>query len=130
MRIGVPTNDGKTISEHFGRSAAFLVFEIEDGQIKACETRKNGMQHLHEQRACDHAATGSTPHTHEGILSALAGCDVVICAGMGRGAAEALRAGGVGRIVVTAAGPAEEIVAAYLAGKLAPGTKSFCHCSH
>ena len=27
MKVAVPTNDGTTKSEHFGRSAAFLVFE-------------------------------------------------------------------------------------------------------
>ena len=29
MKIAVPTNDGVTMSHHFGRSAAFLVFDVE-----------------------------------------------------------------------------------------------------
>ena len=39
MRIAIPTNDGASISEHFGRSAAFLIFEIENGQIKRRDSR-------------------------------------------------------------------------------------------
>ncbi len=49
MRIAVPTNDGKPISEHFGRSASFLVFEVESDQVKNRETRINEMQHSHKQ---------------------------------------------------------------------------------
>ncbi len=29
MRIGFPTNDGKTISQHFGRSKSFLIYDTE-----------------------------------------------------------------------------------------------------
>ena len=39
MRIAVPTNDGTSISEHFGRSAAFLIFETENGKIKSRSQR-------------------------------------------------------------------------------------------
>lgn len=39
MRIAVPTNDGITVSPHFGRSAGFLVFEIEERRIKSREMR-------------------------------------------------------------------------------------------
>jgi predicted Fe-Mo cluster-binding NifX family protein len=52
----------------------------------------------------------------------------VICAGMGSRAAEALKANGVAQIVVTAPGPAEETVSAFLAGKLTRKTDSFCAC--
>ena len=64
------------------------------------------------------------------ILSALEGCEVVICAGMGSRAAAALKAGGVTQIVVTTPGPAEDTVSAFLAGKLAGQVKDFCACHH
>ena len=128
MRIALPTNDGTSISEHFGRSAAFLIFEIENGQIKAREMKTNGAHHA--QGACDQHSTASKAHSHAGILAAIKGCEIVICAGMGSRAAEALKAGGVTQIVVTKAGPAEEIVSAFLAGKLIHKTESFCACRH
>ena len=64
MKIALPTNDGVTISEHFGRSASFLIFEIENGQIKSRELKTNGMEHSHAQGACDHHSAESKPHSH------------------------------------------------------------------
>ena len=129
MKIAVPTNDGATISEHFGRSANFLIFEIENGQIKSRELKTNGMEHSHAQGACDHHSAESKPHSHAGILAALEGCGLVICAGMGQRAAEALRNCGT-QIVVAPPASAEETVVAYLAGKLTPQTERFCQCQH
>lgn len=129
MRIAVPTNDGATISEHFGRSASFLIFEIENGQIKSRELRTNGMEHSHAQGECDHHSADNKSHSHAGILSALDGCEIVICAGMGQRAADALKGCGT-RIVVTSLASAEAAVSAQLAGKLTPKTESFCRCSH
>ncbi len=130
MRIAVPTNDGISISAHFGRSEGFLVFEIEDGRIRGREMRSNTMQHSHEQGACDHGSGGSEPHSHASILSALSGCDVVICAGMGWRAAEALKSGGIAEVVFAAPGLAEETVTAFLAGTLTAQEQSYCRCSH
>ena len=129
MKIALPTNDGVTISEHFGRSASFLIFEIENGQIKSRELRTNGMEHSHAQGACDHHSAESKPHNHAGILAAVEGCGLVICAGMDQRAAEALRSCGT-QIVVAPPASAEETVVAYLAGKLTPQTERFCQCRH
>ena len=129
MKIGIPTNDGTSISEHFGRSAAFLIFETENGQIKSRELKSNGEKHSHAQGACDHHSTEIKPHNHAGILAALEGCELVICAGMGRRAAEALQGCGT-QIVVVAPASADETVAAYLAGKLTTQKEDFCQCHH
>jgi predicted Fe-Mo cluster-binding NifX family protein len=126
MKIAVPTNDDRSISGHFGRSAAFLIFEIGDGVIRSRERRENAAHHTHAQGECGHA----TGDSHAGILSALAGCDVVICGGMGKGAANALKAGGITPVLTTATGPAESAVTDYLSGKLPAAGESICHCSH
>ncbi len=34
MKIAIASNDGKRISAHFGRSKGFVIFEIENGEIK------------------------------------------------------------------------------------------------
>jgi predicted Fe-Mo cluster-binding NifX family protein len=130
MKIAIPTNDGTSISEHFGRSAAFLIFETANGQIKSHEMKSNGHRHSHEQGNCGHGSAEGAQHSHQAILSALDGCDVVICAGMGQRAAQTLKSSGIAQIVFTSAGPAEEAVSAYLAGKLTPKTESFCRSSH
>jgi predicted Fe-Mo cluster-binding NifX family protein len=129
MKIAVPTNDGASIAEHFGRSAAFLIFETENGQIKSRELRSNNAQHSHGEGECHHHSAGEHPHSHAGILSTLDGCEIVICAGMGQRAVEALQSRGT-QIIFAAHAPAEETIAAFLAGKLAPVTKGACRCSH
>jgi predicted Fe-Mo cluster-binding NifX family protein len=131
MRIALPTNDGTSVSPHFGRSAGFLVFDIEEGQIQKREMIRNPSCHSHEEGACDRGSGESeSSHSHAGILSALAGCNVVICAGMGWRAAEALKSAGVAEVVFTAPGLAEETVTAFLAGTLAASNQAFCRCSH
>ena len=130
MRIAVPTNDGTRISEHFGRSAAFLVFEIENGRIQSRELRPNGMQHSHEQGSCGHGSQNQGQHSHAGILETLAGCDTVICTGMGARAAEALQTAGVTTVVAAATDSAENMIASYLKGDLAVSPNAFCRCRH
>jgi predicted Fe-Mo cluster-binding NifX family protein len=129
MKIAMPTDDGTLISNHFGRSASFLIYEIENGKVIGREVRQNGMHHTHEAGQCGPSSPASGPHSHAGILTALEGCDLVICAGMGEGAATALRARGMEILRVLPA-PAEDTVAAYLAGNLPVGEGGFCHCRH
>jgi predicted Fe-Mo cluster-binding NifX family protein len=130
MKIAIPTDDGATISPHFGRSAAFLVYEVEHGKITSRETRTNAMHHPHGDGDCSPGGGGHVPHSHGGILSSVEGCSVVICAGMGWRAADALKAAGVAEILNTVPGPAELAVAAYLSGVLPVSGQDFCRCSH
>lgn len=127
MKIAVPTNDGATLSQHFGRSAAFLVFEVEDGQIKSQEMRANLPHPSGPGAACGQEGGG---HNHPAMAAVLAGCDIVLCGGMGWRAAEALKAVGISLVPVAASGPAAEIVAAYVAGALVPAAESLCRCNH
>jgi len=129
MKIAVPTNDGLTISEHFGRSAAFAIFEIANGKITSRELRSKGEQHHHAPGDCGHHAEGAEHHKHAGILAVLEGCDTVICSGMGRGAAEALKGAGT-QVFVVAPAPVDDVVAAYLQGKVAARSEEFCPCKH
>jgi predicted Fe-Mo cluster-binding NifX family protein len=129
MRIAVPTNDGTSISEHFGRSAAFLIFETESGKIKSHRLTSNVGKHSHPQGEHKDPSTGVHFHDHTGILTTLQGCEMLICAGMGHGAAEALKGRGM-QIVFAPPGPADETVAAYLDGKLSAKEAGFCQCGH
>jgi predicted Fe-Mo cluster-binding NifX family protein len=130
MRIAVPTDDGVSVAAHFGRSASFLIFNVEDGQIQSQDLRPNAGQHSHVPGECQTGARPAGGHDHGRIVDSLTGCDVVICTGMGSRAAEALRSNGVKQILMTEAGPAADAVMAYLAGTLAAGNAGFCRCSH
>lgn len=128
MRIAVPTNDGRNVSEHFGRCAAFLVFEIEDGEVRGCETRANPAHRL--EGAGDCSSHGHAPHSHADLVSTLADCAAVVCGGMGRRAADALTAAGIAAVVAPPAGSAQDAVLAFARGELRPDNNALCRCSH
>ncbi|MDE3164810.1 MAG: hypothetical protein KGN36_03315 [Acidobacteriota bacterium] len=129
MRIAIPTNDGVTVSVHFGRSAGFVVFETDGGAIVGRELRANPAAHNHSERE-EHHQHGEHGHNHDGIVGALAGCDVVVCAGMGQRAADALRGAGIAAVVAAPAGTPEETLRAYLDGTLQTAGGGLCRCSH
>lgn len=130
MKIAIPTNDGTTISGHFGRSAAFLIFEVEDGTVTSRELRPNGQQHEHTQGSCGNHSHTHAEHSHAGILSALEGCQLVLCAGMGRRAADDLKAAGMTVLFTNSGQPAEALVGQYVRGELATTRHGACQCSH
>lgn len=130
MRIAVPTNDGTSVSDHFGRSAAFLVFEVDNGKIIRREIRTNAAQHSHSEGGCGETSGRHELHSHDAILTTLAGCDVVLCGGMGWRAAEALQSGGITPMMIAGPGSAEGAVTAYLAGDARPAADGYCRCEH
>jgi predicted Fe-Mo cluster-binding NifX family protein len=86
MKIALPTMDGTTISEHFGRCNAFLVFEVQDGTLKGHERRANA------ESAASHSC-GDQGHVHSDLSSLLSDCEAVIVKGIGPGALRAMAKG-------------------------------------
>ncbi len=120
MKIAVATEEGSTISAHFGRSPYFAVFEILDRTITDRSLRPNtftrharGETHQHG----DHQHGHGDPHAHESVAAGLGDCSVVISHGMGRKAWEDLRARGI-EMIVTDETDVEKAVSMYLAGQL------------
>ena len=127
MKIAIPTNDGINISAHFGRCREFLIFEVQNGQVKLIETRINAGCHEHGSGSSD---GGAQQHSHSGFVERLRDCDTVLCGGIGAGAVEALKAGGIPVVLVDTAGSAEQIVTAFQSGTLRPGSGGMCQCQH
>jgi len=128
MKVAIASEDGVTISHHFGRSACFIVFEAQDGKITNREKRSNTYTAF-ATGECDgqgHHAPNAT-HSHAGIVNALRDCGAVLCYGMGWRAAEDLKQNGIQAFVLAAEMSPEEAVAAFAAGKLAP-SGVFCRC--
>jgi len=129
VKIAVASLDGLSLSPHFGRSACFIVFEAADGKIVGRETRDNthtafakGECTGHEE----HPGTGET-HSHAAVVNALRDCSAVLCGGMGRRAAEELRASGIQTVVIEANLAPDEAVLGFLSGRL-KDTGGFCRC--
>jgi predicted Fe-Mo cluster-binding NifX family protein len=127
MKIALPTNDQVSLSAHFGRSAGFMVFDIEENSIRSSEFRPNGMVHNHALHDHSHHGGG---HDHGIFVSTLAGCSTVICGGIGGGAVAALQAGGIRVVLADAPALLDETVQSYLSGTLRTPQKGFCACRH
>lgn len=121
MKLAFVSDNGTTISRHFGRARQYLVVTLEEGQEVARETRVKGACHGHAHSAADehHGADGHTHDDdhHDDMLAAIADCDVVITGGMGAGMDQRLRAAGI-RAIRTRIQVVERAIQAFLDGEL------------
>lgn len=124
MNIAAITDDGKTISQHFGRAPYYLVMTVENGQIIRRELR-NKLGHAHfanqphgpDQPNQPHGMDGASHNKHIQMSEAIADCEALLCGGMGMGAYESMRALGI-RPVVTDIAAIDEAVMAYIEGNI------------
>lgn len=129
MRIAVATTDGVSLSQHFGQSKGFVVFEVEGSSVVSRELRTS-CDTPHNQGICNHEGENQPTHGHASALDLLADCGVVLCGGMGAGAAQSMMANGIKPVVMPGARSADDAVAAYLSGNFPLAEAGFCHCSH
>ena len=110
MKIAVPFEDGQ-IFQHFGRSAQFKFYEVQDSKILSSEVVSTNGQ------------------GHGALVGFLVqqGADVVLCGGIGTGAQVALMQAGI-QMFGGLSGAADAAVADYLAGKLV--FNADIHCTH
>jgi predicted Fe-Mo cluster-binding NifX family protein len=130
MKIAAITDDGKTISQHFGRATQYLVATIEDGKIVRRELRPKpghnqfaGETHHHDEH--HHQAHGMDASSHDKHLrmsDAIADCEALLCRGMGRGAYESMQQRGI-RPVVTDITSIEVALMAYVDGSIIDHTE-------
>lgn len=72
MKIAVASTDGKKVSEHFGHSAYFVLYEIKDGKVETREVLENRFahhagHHLHHRPENGYSyGHGHHNHNHEG----------------------------------------------------------------
>ena len=109
MRIAVTYENGQ-IFQHFGHTAEFKVFEVEDGKVVSSEI------------------IGSNGSGHGALASLLndRGIDVLICGGIGGGAQKALSERGI-ELCAGQSGDVDAAVEAYLRGEL---VNTGANCDH
>lgn len=124
MKIALITDDGQTISQHFGRAAHYLVVNIENSQEVQREMRdKLGHNHFASQEQGEHGHNqphGFDPASHNrhtSMAQAIADCEAIICGGMGAGAYESMRQLNI-KPVVTDLRKIDDAIQAYLTGRL------------
>ncbi|MFN2138692.1 MAG: NifB/NifX family molybdenum-iron cluster-binding protein [Candidatus Promineifilaceae bacterium] len=96
MKIALVTDDGQTISAHFGRATKYAVVTVEDGQVVASELRdkaghrdfQGNVQFSHDDHDHEHGH-GHGQHSaekHRIMFAAIPDCQVLLARGMGQGA--------------------------------------------
>ncbi len=108
MKIAAITDDGKTISQHFGRASHYMVVTIEDGKIINREMRdKMGHAQFQEEQHEEHHHEAGEKHgygvaadnRHGRMAESITDCGALLCRGMGMGAYENMKARNIQPVV-------------------------------
>ena len=102
MKIAVVTDDGNTISQHFGRASMYAVYTVEDGKIIQLELRdklghrqfsqeEQSRNHQHQDDSRGHGYGKHAEDKHRRMFANLKDCGVVLARGMGRGAYQGMQ---------------------------------------
>lgn len=129
MKIAAITDDGKTISQHFGRAPYYLVLTIEEGKIVNREMRSkmghnqfHDQTHVEEPHAAGHGMDAASHDKHASMADAISDCKALLCGGMGMGAYESMRRLNI-QPVVTDLQNIDEAAQAFIDGKLIDHTE-------
>jgi predicted Fe-Mo cluster-binding NifX family protein len=122
MKIAVVTEDGVTISRHFGRAPYYIVLTTEYGKVIGREQREKVAHgrgeggHVHVEGEA-HGFDEASRNTHNRMAEPILDCQVLLARGMGQGAFQGLTQAGIQPIITDIAN-IDEAVAAYLDGTL------------
>ncbi len=114
MKIALVTDDGQTISAHFGRARAYAVVTVEGGEIVGREIRPKSAPHLEGERhaADDGSHDSAAAHArHDQMLATITDCQYVVARGMGQGAYDRIVAAGLKPIITDLVHPDEAALA-------------------
>jgi predicted Fe-Mo cluster-binding NifX family protein len=127
MKIAVVTDDGNTISPHFGQARYYAVLTLEGQRVVGREMVDRGdtLRHVAEHEphqgmrgGLDCHGTGTAAAaTHLRMIEPIRGCQVLLARGMGWGARESLLEAGI-RPILTDITSLDEAVKAYLDGSI------------
>jgi predicted Fe-Mo cluster-binding NifX family protein len=124
MKIAAISEDGVTISQHFGRAPLYVVVTVEDGKVVSKEKRAkaghhtfSGSQHPETAPGERHGYDDGAQSRHATMAQSIDDCKVLIAGGMGWGAYDSLKSRGI-ETVVTDVNDIDKAVNLYLQGKL------------
>jgi predicted Fe-Mo cluster-binding NifX family protein len=124
MKIAAVSDDGVSISQHFGRAQYYVVVTIEDGQIMTSETRPKAGHHTFAAQEHPRLAPGErhgydagSQAKHQSMAETIGDCQALIAGGMGWGAQESLQQLGI-EVVITDVEDAREAALRHARGDL------------
>ena len=95
LKLAFPTEDGTTLSAHFGRAPYFIVVTLDDPNEPKFEQRSKA---YHGDEA--HGPQDHHNHDHNGMFAPFSDCQVLIAGGMGQPAYQRAEAAGL-KIILT-----------------------------
>ena len=130
MNIAAVTDDGTTISAHFGRAQFYEVLSIENGTIVKRERRpKAGHhsfaqhdQHMHSDHGTGHGFDQASVHKHNQMAETIKDCQIVLARGMGHGAYQGMLQNNI-KPIVTDIQAIDDAVQAVLKGIIVDHTE-------
>lgn len=111
IKIAIPTDDGVTISRHFGQAKSFSVITIENDQVTNTELRQKA-SHQHG----DHSHSGGV-HPGQQMVATILDCKILISGGMGTPAFEKATSAGL-KVIMTGLLSIDDALKSYITGKL------------
>jgi predicted Fe-Mo cluster-binding NifX family protein len=124
MKVAAITDDGKMISQHFGRAPYYLVVTVEAGQIVERQLRDKlghsqfaNQPHEPEEPGQMHGMSAASHDKHLQMAEAIGDCEALLCGGMGMGAYQSMLRRGI-KPVVTEIRDIDQAVIAYVEGKI------------
>jgi predicted Fe-Mo cluster-binding NifX family protein len=108
MKIAI-ASEGEQVTQHFGHCEHFVVYEVENGEVKNKESVKN---------------PGHKPGFLPVFLSER-GVNVIVSGGMGGGAIDIFNEKNI-EVIIGAQGSCDSLIAKYISGDL-ESTGSVCH---
>jgi predicted Fe-Mo cluster-binding NifX family protein len=110
IKIAAVSDDGQTISQHFGRAKYNTVLTIEDGKIIAREQREKlghahfaGEEHTEEKDPRGHGFAPAEQDRHFRMAEAIRDCKFLLARGMGSGAYYSMEQVGIKPIITNIA---------------------------
>jgi predicted Fe-Mo cluster-binding NifX family protein len=107
MKVAVVSDDGRTVSQHFGRAEQYVVLALEDGEVAAREVRPKAG---HREFAGSEVPDPGPERKHRAMTDAIADCDALLAGGMGSGAFRALESAGITPVLTDVADVIEAAV--------------------
>jgi predicted Fe-Mo cluster-binding NifX family protein len=124
MKIAVISEDGATISQHFGRAPLYVVVTAENGKVINKETRNKaghhtfaGTPHAEHSPGERHGYDAGSQSKHDQMAQSINDCQVLLAGGMGWGAYDSMKSRDI-ETVITDVPNIDEAVQLYLDGKL------------
>lgn len=114
VKIAVVTDDGLSMSAHFGRARAYLVITVEDGEVVEREIRPKAAPHLEAPSHQDGDGSHDGPEAHarhDQMIAPITDCAYLVARGMGRGAYDRITAAGIQAVVTDIVDPDEAAIA-------------------